>query len=499
MVSYCQNEGVNSFFVVEVDMTKVNSYEIDMLYNNFVEGIIQPEFRSIDGEMLLYNKINGMKSLKDFMLGNKLSARQAFAVIESVCDVISEAEDYMLNPGSLMIKPEYVFCSMGEDEYRFIYTPGVNMDVKNQIRHFVEEILRNIDHGDSRLVDFMYGIYEMVVVDNFDIELLKKAVQERKKENDLSYANKLNPERIDNHIRNSDHKSESGFDENVDKDGAAVLDAGKYCGKKMESDKKNGETGINRYERKNRGDGMEKSRWYVMLIAITIVVGSALAVFQISKYGAIVDARMFMVVIAAVAMEIFLYLEFQRRNDKMSAQPAGGPMVVEPSAGVQSTSDPLDIIDGTSAVKEETLSAVISSDAGIRKETRLGGTQVLMENYGDTTLLMETDGCGRNMPHIVLGLVDKEKGESIVINVSEEELVLGRDSTVDVVLNDKNISRRHISVCEKGGRVYVKDLGSTNGTFVNEIRLCRDKYWPFAGGDTLRLGSREYNVQISLI
>ena len=77
--------------------------------------------------------------------------------------------------------------------------------------------------------------------------------------------------------------------------------------------------------------------------------------------------------------------------------------------------------------------------------------------------------------------------------------MLGRDSTVDVVLNDKNISRRHKSDCEKGGRVYVKDLGSTTGTFVNEIRLCRDKYWPFAGGDTLRLGSREYNVQISLI
>lgn len=188
-----------------------------------------------------------------------------------------------------------------------------------------------------------------------------------------------------------------------------------------------------------------------MLIAITIVVGSVVAVFQISKYGAIVDARMFMVVIAAVAMEIFLYLEFQRRNEKMSAQPAGGSMVGEPSMGVQSTSDPLDIIDGTTAVKEEALSAVISSDAGIQKETRLGGTQVLMENYGDTTLLMETDGCGRNMPHIVLVLVDKENGESIVINVSEEELVLGRDSTVDVVLNDKNISRRHLSVCEKVG------------------------------------------------
>ena len=28
MVNYCQNEGVNSFFVVEAEMDSVNSYEI---------------------------------------------------------------------------------------------------------------------------------------------------------------------------------------------------------------------------------------------------------------------------------------------------------------------------------------------------------------------------------------------------------------------------------------------------------------------------------------
>lgn len=45
MVSYCQVEGINTFFVVEVSAAAINSYETDMLYNNFVEGIIQPEFR----------------------------------------------------------------------------------------------------------------------------------------------------------------------------------------------------------------------------------------------------------------------------------------------------------------------------------------------------------------------------------------------------------------------------------------------------------------------
>ena len=48
MVGYCQVEGINTFFVVEVSAATINSYETDMLYNNFVEGIIQPEFRAIN-------------------------------------------------------------------------------------------------------------------------------------------------------------------------------------------------------------------------------------------------------------------------------------------------------------------------------------------------------------------------------------------------------------------------------------------------------------------
>ena len=79
-------------------MDSVNSYEIDMLYNNFVEGIIQPEFRSIDGRMLLYNKINGKKSLKDYMQANFLTAKQTLSVMGAACNAVVEAEEYMLDP-----------------------------------------------------------------------------------------------------------------------------------------------------------------------------------------------------------------------------------------------------------------------------------------------------------------------------------------------------------------------------------------------------------------
>lgn len=49
------------------------------------------------------------------------------------------------------------------------------------------------------------------------------------------------------------------------------------------------------------------------------------------------------------------------------------------------------------------------------------------------------------------------------------------------------VSRRHASVAIDGGRVLVRDLGSTNGTFVNGVRTVDDVI--VTNGDAIGLGS----------
>jgi predicted Zn finger-like uncharacterized protein len=49
-------------------------------------------------------------------------------------------------------------------------------------------------------------------------------------------------------------------------------------------------------------------------------------------------------------------------------------------------------------------------------------------------------------------------------------VVIGR-SEADLVLNDTEVSRRHAQIELKGGAVILRDLKSTNGTYVNEQRI----------------------------
>ena len=55
--------------------------------------------------------------------------------------------------------------------------------------------------------------------------------------------------------------------------------------------------------------------------------------------------------------------------------------------------------------------------------------------------------------------------------ISQQERFLGRDDSNDIVLDDDQVSGRHIRIGYEGGEFRVRDMGTTNGTFVNGERI----------------------------
>ena len=74
------------------------------------------------------------------------------------------------------------------------------------------------------------------------------------------------------------------------------------------------------------------------------------------------------------------------------------------------------------------------------------------------------------------------------------QLRVGRAPHNDIVLNDLSVSAEHAVIEAKGDYVKVTDLGSTNGTWINDRKL-RDVAMLLREGDFLRIGQFQYSIQ----
>jgi pSer/pThr/pTyr-binding forkhead associated (FHA) protein len=72
-------------------------------------------------------------------------------------------------------------------------------------------------------------------------------------------------------------------------------------------------------------------------------------------------------------------------------------------------------------------------------------------------------------------------------------MALGRDSdTCDYPLLDPRVSRRHAVITSSDGRVFIKDAGSSNGTWVNGQRITQSD---LSNGDVIHIGHCQLSVR----
>lgn len=64
--------------------------------------------------------------------------------------------------------------------------------------------------------------------------------------------------------------------------------------------------------------------------------------------------------------------------------------------------------------------------------------------------------------------------------------VIGRDETAEVHINSDRVSRRHCQIIYRSGSFGVEDLGSSNGTLINQRRV--NGFQPLAGGEYIQAG-----------
>jgi pSer/pThr/pTyr-binding forkhead associated (FHA) protein len=111
----------------------------------------------------------------------------------------------------------------------------------------------------------------------------------------------------------------------------------------------------------------------------------------------------------------------------------------------------------------------LNSPSGTSSLIRRGTTP--LENSGSMTL-----------PHIVVRGLE----EGVTQPFSEASITIGRRADCHIILDGDNISRTHATVSRREDDYHLADLGSSNGTWLNEQRI---ESAQLHDGDRVRIGS----------
>ena len=108
-------------------------------------------------------------------------------------------------------------------------------------------------------------------------------------------------------------------------------------------------------------------------------------------------------------------------------------------------------------------------------------------NQGDSTTLNAELQKAKEQQACLIIIRGTPQGSRFFL--TQTEMTIGRDPTADISVADQSISRKHAKVTKIDGNVVLTDLGSSNGTYINDKKVGSGDSVKLAKEDMIKLGN----------
>lgn len=461
------------------------SYQVRMLAGNVLPSILKCRIQSLDGKTMFYYEITSRQSVSSFYEQKKFKVEDLQLIFGGFVQAMKEMGEYLLNPGQLVLDPEYVFLDVEKKSLYFCYLPGYEKEVREQFRVFTEYILPKLDHEDGMAVMLGYGIYRSALEDTFHLEYIKKELYQVKSDmpEGLPGQESILPEKEQVPFANEVPFMDDIWERKENAKQKSVQKRGQKKEKKVEqrNDQKQDTRGVKSEPELKKKTGM--------LAAVITTVAVMLGILAANLLGYLpwlsVEIAMGTGIVLLGCGVLAYFISGRKRMKEQKnwrEEVQKNRKVREKQEAILGKADqPEDSKEAVLCEKrmsiamqeEEALSAV----SDIPSDRHLGETVVLSSN-------------------VISGpaaLVSREPGELATIYLNEELTIVGKlETACDAVIPLPTVSRVHGKIRKRGEEYYLMDLNSRNGTSVNGRMLKGDEEYQLRHEDEVDFAQARY-------
>lgn len=199
MKTYYQTDLNKTYFIIEGEDYLAEDYQMQILKENQLPGIVDVEVRCIDNTQKYYYDISGKTCLQQIFERKKPGYEEIKQLMESLLCVMQTLKKYMISSEGLLLGPETIFCERGK--FYFCFCTAKKEGLSERFHQLTEFLVREVDYRDEKGVHLAYVMHKATMEDNYSLEqimqefrqeIMQEIVQEEPRE--VSYQSSVPPQ-----------------------------------------------------------------------------------------------------------------------------------------------------------------------------------------------------------------------------------------------------------------------------------------------------------------
>ncbi len=142
----------HTYIAVPEGSGEEGSYGRNVLAANRIPGLLTCRVEHLDGKTMLLYDVTSRQSLQVFLDKRKISADILRMILSGILAAAENLEEYLLDPGHFVLRPEYVFLDAAAKEVGLIYDIGYQGDFYEDLKALAGGLLGNIPEDDHEAI-----------------------------------------------------------------------------------------------------------------------------------------------------------------------------------------------------------------------------------------------------------------------------------------------------------------------------------------------------------